>query len=178
MKNKLMIYEIFSIIFTLFLGIILHFTYEISNYNVIVSLFSSVNESTWEHLKILFFPMLIVTIVGSIYFKNIYYNYLCIKVRGILIALLFVIIFFYTYTGIIGTNYPILDISSFVIAVIISEVYTYINIINKKNCNKLLSIIILILLTILFIVFTYYPPKINLFKDPINNSYGVIKQDN
>ena len=106
------------------------------------------------------------------------YNYLCIKVRGILIALLFVIIFFYTYTGIIGTNYPILDISSFVIAIIISEVYTYINIVNKKNCNKLLSIMILILLTILFIVFTYYPPRINLFKDPINNSYGAVKQDN
>ena len=178
MKNKLMGFEIFSIIFVVFLGTLLHFTYELSNNNMLVGLFSAINESTWEHLKLLFFPMLIVTVIGSIYFKNIYPNYLCVKVRSIIIGLLFIIIFFYTYTGIIGSNYPVLDISSFVIAVMISDLYTYINVINNKNCNKLLSIIVLITLTILFIIFTYNPPIINLFKDPITNTYGIIKQDN
>ena len=45
------------------LGVLLHFTYEWSGDNPIVALFSAVNESTWEHLKLLFFPMLLLTII-------------------------------------------------------------------------------------------------------------------
>ena len=152
--QKIRKYQIFSVIFTFILGTLLHFTYQLSNNNIIVGLFSAINESTWEHLKILFFPMLLITIIGSIYFKNMYPNYLCISVNSILIGLLFIIIFFYSYTGIIGTNYPILDIGSFVIAVMISELYTYINVIKYNTCNKILSVVILIVLTILFIIFT------------------------
>ena len=57
-KNKLLKFQIFSVIFIWLLGTILHFTYEWSNKNTIVAAFSAVNESTWEHLKLLFFPML------------------------------------------------------------------------------------------------------------------------
>ena len=47
-------WQIFASIFCLILGTILHFTYEWFNYNVIVGLFSTINESVWEHLKLLF----------------------------------------------------------------------------------------------------------------------------
>ncbi len=56
MKNQkiLLKYQIFSIIFTFIFGTLLHFTYEWSNQNLVVSLFSAINESTWEHLKLLY----------------------------------------------------------------------------------------------------------------------------
>lgn len=62
-KNKIRNYQIFSVIFTFILGTLLHFTYKLSGENVIVASFSAINESVWEHLKLLYFPMLLTLII-------------------------------------------------------------------------------------------------------------------
>ena len=167
MKNKMSLFkfEIFSTIFILVLGTLLHFTYEWSNNNWFVGTFSAVNESVWEHLKLLFFPMLITTIIGSLYFKDEYPTYLCSKAKGIILSLLFIVVFFYTYTGILGYNVALLDIGSFIAAVILGECYSYKNIVYQYSCNNLISGIILVLLTISFVLFTFFPPNIGLFEE-------------
>ena len=48
-NKKILRFQIFSIIFTAILGTILHFTYEWSNGNSFIALFSATNESVWEH---------------------------------------------------------------------------------------------------------------------------------
>ena len=171
--KKIRNYQIFSIIFTFILGILLHFTYELSGENKAVAIFSAVNESTWEHLKLLFFPMLLTTIIGYFYIGKDAPNFLCSKTIGILVSLAFTIVFFYTYTGVLGKNIAFIDISSFFIAVILGEVISYVLIINKFKCNNKIAIIILIILFICFIVFTYHTPKIGLFKDPVTGGYGM-----
>ncbi len=168
-KNKLLKFQIFSVIFTWILGTILHFTYDWSNQNAIVGAFSAITESTWEHLKLLFFPMLITTIIGYFYLKpkEEYKNFLCAKTIGILSALAFVVVFFYTYTGIIGTNFAILDIGSFFVGVFLGEYMVY-KLTNKiSGCKNCLAAFILIVLFICFIVFTYNAPQIGLFRDPL-----------
>ena len=62
-KSSILKFEIISTIFIMIAGTLLHFTFEWSNNNPIVGTFSAVNESTWEHLKLLFFPMLISSII-------------------------------------------------------------------------------------------------------------------
>ena len=57
MKVSIKNFQIFSTIFVMILGTLLHFTYEWSGGNLLVASFSAVNESTWEHLKLLFYPM-------------------------------------------------------------------------------------------------------------------------
>lgn len=173
-KNKLLKFQIFSVIFTWILGTILHFTYEWSNQNAIVAAFSAVNESTWEHLKLLFFPMIITTIIGSFYLKSNdeYKNFLCAKTVGILSALSFVIVFFYTYTGIIGTNFAVLDIGSFFVGVLLGEYVAYRLMKSSMKCDKLVASIILIILFVCFVSFTYNAPHIGLFRDPVNGIYG------
>lgn len=168
-------FQIFSTIFVLIAGVLLHFAYEWSGNNTFLSLFSAVNESTWEHLKLIFFPMLITLIVGYFILKNDFPNYICAKTIGIIISMLFTIVFFYTYTGIIGTNYDFLNIAIFFIVVIIGEYITYRLTFNNFACNRYIYTIILILLTFAFLIFTFNPPKINLFKSPIDNSYGIQK---
>lgn len=126
--------------------------------------------------KLVFFPMLISTIIGHLYFKDSINNYLCAKTKGIIIAMLFIVIFFYTYTGIIGKNFAILDINSFFIAIILGQYYSYKNMNNKKICNKTIAIIILGIITLSFVIFSLKPPHIPLFKDPITNSFGVNKK--
>ena len=41
------------------------------------------------------------------------------------------------------------------------------------ECNSLISIIILFVITVCFIIFTFNPPKIGLFKDPVTKDYGL-----
>ena len=99
-RTNLIKFQIFSAIFVIILGTILHFTYTWSKNNSLIGLFSAINESTWEHLKLLFFPMLITTTIGYFIFQDSFPNFLCSKTIGIIIAMLFTVIFFYTYTGI------------------------------------------------------------------------------
>lgn len=175
-KNSIFNYSIFSTFFILITGTILHFTYNLSNNNIAVGIISSINESTWEHLKILYIPMLITTIIGYIYYNNTYPNYLCNKAKAIIISLLFMVVFYYTYKGILGYDITIINISFFFTSTIIEEYYFYKNINIYKSCNNIIPIIILLTLLILFIVFTFCPPHINLFKDPLTNTYGIYKR--
>lgn len=175
-KKKIRNYQIFSVIFTFILGTLLHFTYNLSGQNNIIALFSSINESVWEHLKLIFFPMLINTIIGTFYFNKNVPNFLCSKTVGILVSMFFTIIFFYTYTGVLGNNIAFIDISSFFITIVLGEYVSYTLIINKFNCNNIIALIVLLILFIAFLTFTYFTPNIGIFKDPITGQYGIIQK--
>ena len=166
-------WQIFASIFCLILGTILHFTYEWFNYNVIVGLFSTINESVWEHLKLLFYPMFFISIIGYFKIGRKLCNYWYAQMYGIVFALIFVVVFFYTYTGIIGTNFAIVDIASFFIAVALGQYIAYRKMESTFSCNKLVSIIILLVLCLCFFAFTFFPPHIALFKDPITGMFGI-----
>lgn len=172
-RIKIRNYQIFSVIFTFILGTLLHFTFELSGKNSLIALFSSINESTWEHLKLLYFPMLITLIIGQFYIGKNIPNFICSKTIGILVSMSFTVIFFYTYSGIVGDNIAFIDILSFLIATILGEFTSYLLIMNKFKCNKTVAMIVLIIFFICFIIFTYIPPKIGLFKDHITGRYGL-----
>ena len=177
-KREVLKFQIFSIIFVSIFGTLLHFMYEWSGDNKIIAGFSAVNESTWEYLKLLFFPMLITTIIGNFYIGKMVPNFLCAKTCGIVASMLFVVVFFYTYTGVIGRNFAFLDIGSFFGAVLLGEYIAYrvMTVSNTKfKCNKNLATIVLVVLFMAFIIFTYFTPQIGLFKDPIENEYGILK---
>lgn len=165
-EKRIYNFQLFSFIFVSILGTLLHFTYEWSNSNQLVGLFSAVNESTWEHLKLIFFPMLITTIIGYFYIGKTAPNFLCSKTLGILTSILFTITFFYTYTGILGTNIDFINILTFFVGVLLGEYVAYKLMLSNFNCNKLFSIIVLIILLLCFIIFTYAPLQIGLFKIP------------
>ena len=148
MKNKKVLYfYIFSSLFSTLLGTLLHFTYDLSNNNIFIANFSSINESTWEHLKLVFFPLLITTIIGYFYIGKNYTNFLFSQTIGILTSISFIIIFFYTYTGVFGINIALIDILSFIIAILLGNFISYKLLgsfftLNKKN--KYIYIIFLI----------------------------------
>ncbi len=175
-KNKIRNYQIFSVIFTFILGTFLHFAYDLLGQNIIVASFSAINESVWEHLKLLYFPMLLTLIIGYFYIGKNIPNFLCSKTVGTITSMLFTIIFFYTYSGILGKNIAIIDITSFFIATILGEYVAYKLMNNMFKCNNKISIFVLILTGICFVTFTYSAPKLGIFKDPITEQYGIIKK--
>jgi hypothetical protein len=173
MKTSILRFEVIMTIFVIIAGILLHFSYEWSNENQIVGIFSAVNESTWEHLKLIFFPMLVTIVIGTIYYKDDYENYLCTKTKGLLISLVSVIVLFYTYSGVLGKNISAINIGIYIISILISLIYNYNKLNDISTCNNKLSIVVLITLLISFITFTFYTPKIDIFEDPITNTYGI-----
>lgn len=167
MINFLNAYFIIGFIFVSVVGSLTHFLYNFSKQNVIVGLFSPVNESVWEHMKLIFFPMLIY----SLFLINKLQSYFpCIKSSlflGIIIGTFLIPILFYTYTSIIGYNKLIIDISIFYISVLIAFYSAYLLTLSC-NVNSYTNVITLVIfvITILFFVFTYYPPPLKIFEAP------------
>ena len=168
MKNKsknLLSWQIFGIAFTIIAGTLLHFTYDWFNHSILVSLFSSINESTWEHMKLLFFPMFLFAIVESFFIAKpaCFWK---IKLIGTLLGLALIPILFYLYNGIIGKSPDWINISIFCVAAISSFLYEY-NSFQKAtvSCKKdNLYILFFLAIMLCFIIFTFYPPNLNIFK--------------
>lgn len=173
MQNKdiLKRWQIGAIIFSIVLGTLMHFVFEWTGENKIIAAFVPVNESTWEHLKLSFFPMLIFGIFQYFFVKNISNNYIESKTVGIVATMLTIITLFYTYTGVIGNNYGIINILIFIIGIVVGEYVSY-RIMNEEEesdtVSKVLSIVIIIILNLYFVLFTYITPRINIFKEPLN----------
>lgn len=87
---------IIGFIFISILGSILHFTYELSGHNKYVSLFSAVNESTWEHIKIALTPYFLYSLVDGYYYLNMN-NYFPSKLVGLLVIIITIPLLFYGY---------------------------------------------------------------------------------
>lgn len=151
------------------LGVLLHFTYEWSGDNPIVALFSTVNESTWEHLKLLFFPMLLLTIIELLFTekRQLPSNYLFARTIGILSGMAFIVIAFYTLTGVFAKLPDAVNITLYFLGVFLALcIENKINRGNSQN-HSAFAAIVLLALTIAFFVFTKYPPSIGLFANPV-----------
>lgn len=174
MKSFIKRWQIAGFITTSLLGTLLHFLYDWLNESVLVAPFSGVNESTWEHMKLLFWPMFIFAIVQSFFFKDIK-CFWCIKLRGILLGISLIPIIFYTLNGIMGKTPDWLNISIFFISAAVVYIYEARQFILEKNyCrSRKWALIALCVLALLFILFTFRTPTINLFRDPLTGSYGI-----
>ena len=177
-NNMVLRYEILGMLLVSILGGFLHFTFEISGFNPIVGAFSAVNESVWEHLKLGFWPILLLTLIEYRLIKKQTNNFFLGKAISALTIITVIPIIFYLYTSFTGESIFLIDISSFFIAVIIGQILSYLTIIHKKLSKnlELISITLLIIMAILFIVFTFYPPNLPPFQDPISGGYGIVNQ--
>ncbi len=155
-------------------GTLLHFLYEWTDEAIWVAPFSGVNESTWEHMKLLFFPMLVYAIIQSPFFRD-NEGFWCIKLRGILCGLTLIPILFYTYNGVIGRSPDWINIAIFFISAAIAYFYEA-RLFHKDDIpcgSSLLAFIALCAIALLFIIFTFSTPEIGIFRDPMTGAYGV-----
>lgn len=148
-------------------GSLLHFTYEWSNNNFIIGLFSAVSESTWEHMKLLFFPMLVYALFCNYKLKKDYPCILSAFSFGILLGTFLIPVIFYTYSGILGRNYQFLDLATFFISVLAAFFATYRLTLSCKfaSYTPILKAVIFIVM-VFFWIFTYFAPNIGLFIAP------------
>lgn len=164
---ELKYYYILGIFFVAILGTLLHFLYQWSGNHFFIGLFSPINESIWEHMKLLFFPMLLYSFL---FIPKLKKNYPCIISSlcfGILIGTLLIPVLFYTYTSFTGNNIFFLDIATFILSIIIAFFISYrLTLSCKAEPYHFLLYGLIIILFLCFALFTYYPPNLPLFLDP------------
>lgn len=156
-----------GIFFVLAAGSLAHFIYEWSGYSTAAGLFFPVNESTWEHMKLVFFPMLLFTLLASRKLSGEYHAASGSLLLGNLIGTLGIPVFFYTYTGILGRNIFALDIAVFLAAVLSAFAIAW----KTKDSRTVRQYQYLIwfvtaVFAVMFFVFTFFPPGIGLFAEP------------
>lgn len=175
MKNNIPTLQFFGFAFTSLGGTILHFLYDWTGQSIFTAPFSGVNESTWEHMKLLFFPWLIFALFENLFIKSSE-SYWCIKLRGIICGLFSIPILFYTYNGAVGKSPDWLNIAIFFISAAITF-YVEARLFKQNNVkckNQYLALGLICLIGILFIVFTFFTPALGIFRDPLTNTYGII----
>ncbi len=154
-------------------GTLLHFLYDWTG-SPVAAVFSAVNESTWEHMKLLFFPMLFFAIAEYFILGRDRPCFWCIKLTGTVIGVLLIPILFYTLRGAFGSTPDWMNIAIFFLAAAVAlllEVHLFQK--EERPCPlSRLCLLLLCLLAIAFALFTFFPPEIPLFEDPLGG-FGI-----
>ena len=173
MKRSIGLWQLFGFAITSLLGTLLHFLYEWLGGAKWIAPFSAVNESTFEHMKLLFWPMLLFAVVERFFFRA-RADFWCVKLRGTLLGLALIPILFYTYNGVIGKSPDFVNIAIFFVSAAASYFYETHLFRKERLCCRSphFAIAALLAVTVAFIAFTFYTPKLGIFLDPLTGSYG------
>jgi hypothetical protein len=178
-ENPISRYILLSIPVLFIVGSLMHFIYEWSGSLTLAGLFAPVNESVWEHLKLSFWPILAWWFAG--YFilrknnKILINKWIVLCAVSEITCILVIVSFYYTYTGALGIESVILDIFSLFLGIAIAQVLALHLYKHSEFPNYCLysAIVLLVILAAAFIVFTFIPPHIPLFKDSTTGNYGI-----
>ena len=159
---------------TALLGTVLHFLYDWLGQAAWIASFSGVNESTWEHMKLLFWPMFLFAVVQGFFFRD-REDFWCVKLRGVLLGLTLIPVLFYTYNGVIGKSPDWINITIFFLSAAVAYLYEARLFYNKRLIcpHPVGAFSLLCIIALLFILFTFRTPTLGIFQDPLTGQYGI-----
>ena len=175
MKGSLGVRKLAGFLFVSVAGTFLHFLYDLTGKNLAAGLISAVNESIWEHMKLIFYPMVLVSLVEYRLTKGERSLIRCSTLAGILLALILIPVLYYSYTGILGISVDWFNVTIFFLAA--GAAYRLEYRIESGNCCRRVSfkvwMLILLLIAAAFTAATFCPPRIPLFRDPLSGTWGI-----
>lgn len=153
-----------------------HFVYEILP-SSITAIFFPVNESIWEHQKLLFTSVIFYGIIDYIILTKFKIKYNNFFISLFVSAITIIPIFLCMYLPLYYKMGPkmFLNIGIMALAIIISQVISYHILKTKKDCHigNIISIVLIIVSYIILGYLTYNPPKEELFFDTQDEKYGI-----
>lgn len=160
MKHKWLIgLTIFGIVWCIALGCLGQFFYDWSGKNTVVGWFFAKDESVWQHMKLLFFPFLVWSILTILFLKDKYHAVYLGSALSLVIALFFIPVAYHIYVWMIGHSVMWLDITIFVISTMIAcggtAAYAYLHSDDseqKASMGDCYAIAIYVLLALTFIM--------------------------
>lgn len=146
------------------LGFLNHFLYQLTGQKAFAALFCPVNESVWEHLKLVFFPILFVTAAQYLRYRPNPIRFFYCRFLAAICAMGMTVTLFYTYIGIIGRDFLLIDILIFLVSMLFAfRMDTYFYRMNLKIPSQSAVFSLWIAVSVCFFVFTCFPPDIPLF---------------
>ena len=112
-------WEVIGLLVTLALGNLLHFVYEWSGDSPLTAPIAAVNESTWEHMKLLAVPWVLFSLVERAARGRSGGTVPMARALGLLAGLAAIPLLYYTYRGILGFDVMVVDILIFQAAVLL-----------------------------------------------------------
>lgn len=174
MKKSFLVWQVAGFVFVGVMGVFLHFLFDLTGQSVWVAPFSAVNESIGEHMKLLFFPMLLFAAMEYFVVGRQYPEFWCVKRIGILSATFLIPLLYYTLSAIFGTTPDWVNIAIFFLCDAIG--FWLENRGLRKgdiSCKSPQSAVwTLLLFAALFVFLTFFPPQIPLYADPLTHTYG------
>lgn len=174
-KKSVLIWELSGILFLILVGSLLHFTFEWSNRLPLVGVFSPVNESVWEHLKLGFWSLVLFSLIEYWFVRHETNNFLLAKGFSVLILQGFILSVFYLYTMVSSKPILVVDISSYVLGSVLCQMVSYLILtrVKRKQLFNKVGLALIFIHTALLIAFTFAPPKLPIFQDSHSLSYGI-----
>lgn len=176
MRKKLLRWEWFGFLFVGAVGTLLHFVFDRTGEAPLAAAFSAVNESTWEHMKLLFVPFFLFTMVQFIFFAERLHDLLAVKAAALLAGLFTIPALFYTLNGAIGKTPSWVNITIFFLADALCYFLSYRLLVRgalRQGVLQLAGFVLLWLLAFAFVFFTFRPPHLPLWRDPTSTLYGL-----
>ena len=112
-------WEVLGLRFVLAAGNLLHFVYDWTGQSPVVGALAAVNESVWEHMKLLTTPWVLWSIAELVAVGRSGLPVTAARAAGLLAGLAAIPMLFYTYQGVLGRDLMWLDIAIFQIAVLL-----------------------------------------------------------
>jgi len=169
--------SVLGFLFTAVIGTLLHFAFEASGGDLLVGVFSPVNESIWEHQKLLLVPVLLYAVVEYLVYGKDFPSFITVKVLSMICGMLLIVCGYYTYTGIIGQRFIAVDVGLFYCATALVYLMTYLLCRSgrylTKESQSIAALLVLTVIILSFIYFTYHPPMLELFRDPVTEDFGI-----
>ena len=168
MKRSVALLQLVGYVFTVVAGSLLHFLYGWTGGSRIAALVGSVNEATFEHMKLFFFPAFLYALFERRYFREDG-AYWCVKLRGIILGTVLIPVLFYTANGCFGHTPDYVNIAIFFVAA--AGAFLLETRLFRRGGARCQSdggaFLVLCSFAVLFWVFTFCPPRIPLFRDPV-----------
>ena len=143
--------------------------------NRLAAVAAAVNESTWEHMKLLFVPVFVWSVVQLWFHGRNYPNFLAVRAASTLAGLALIPVLYYTYTGALGQNISLVNITIFQLAVLLAFAVSFSLRKRQRLSGGLWPVVsgaVLLVVTALFIWWTFAPPQLPLFVDPATGLTG------
>lgn len=155
-------------------GSILHFTYAWSRENKFVAIFSAVNESTWEHVKLALSGIFVCTLV-DVWFLGDNPNYWLARSVSFVMPVVVIPFLFYGYQVFARHAILPIDITIFAAAALISS-GMFVLILKAPPVGEIggvISIVLSVVIIAAYLLLTRFPLHHNfMFEDPITHQYG------
>ena len=172
---KLKTIKIISVLGIFLLSFLTHYIYEIFPC-FLTSIIFPVNESIFEHMKLIFITYLLWNIIEYFLLKknNYEFNFKPSLLLSIILNIvIFLIIFYLLY---LNTKHNlVITLIIYFITIALTQIISYYILKSNKEFNfiKKYFFIFIISLTIISGILTYYPLKTNFFIDKMNKKIGL-----